>query len=186
MNRVVWLHCSEIDHGPVFSAVRRRPFVGSLEPGTPRLCVASSVARCFAARFFYPGRPVYVYASKERRAVNPGARLVWDIAVTRERWLIPPVSLSRVAVVPPGVVDDSMAVMMRLLCRRVARGESGVTLVERALGLHEAVRAFASLPSVPGVLWYTKSDLAFCRLFAERFPEMLSGAPGLPGATVPA
>lgn len=90
-----WLHCSQRDHGERWTAERIAPIRwSSKEPPVPRLCVAPTVATCFAAAVFLRG-PVHVYrTAKPRRAVAP--RGVWDECITRERWLIPPVEMIRI------------------------------------------------------------------------------------------
>lgn len=91
MKRRHWFHCSSKFLGETFAAERRPPMhMAQREPSTPRLCVAPSIAECFAAVLFGDAKPVYCYRTeKPRRAVTP--RGVWDECVTSERWLIPPV-----------------------------------------------------------------------------------------------
>jgi hypothetical protein len=88
-----WWHCTSTYHGEVFRAARRIPAHASdAEPAVPRLCVSPSIAECFAAVLFKQDKAVYCYRTESpRRAVMP--RNVWDQAITRERWLIPPVKL---------------------------------------------------------------------------------------------
>lgn len=90
MKRQHWFHCTSDNHGPVFVAKRRAPkHMSQNEPSTPRLCVAPTIARCFAAVLFKEFRPVYCYRTeKPCKAVKP--RNVWDQVVTGEHWLIPP------------------------------------------------------------------------------------------------
>ena len=107
MKRRHWYHCTSKNHGPVFQPVRRPPVSRGLkEPVTPRLCVASTVARCFTAVLFNRG-PVYVYKTeKPRRAIK--AVGVWDAPVTMERWLIPPVTLVLDRVIPESTVEEAL------------------------------------------------------------------------------
>ncbi len=93
MKRQHWFHCTSTNKGPSFVADLRAPLHMSVkEPATPRLCVAPTISECFAAVLFDARKPVYCYRTETpRRAVAP--RDVWDEAVTRERWLIPPVKM---------------------------------------------------------------------------------------------
>lgn len=98
-----WYHCTQDDHGPTWVPERRRPrIIGTNEPPTPRLCVAPTIACCFVASLFLRrGQPVYVYQpEKPRRGINPGRKLVHDVWITREHWLIPPVTMVRTQVIP--------------------------------------------------------------------------------------
>lgn len=93
-------HCTTADFGPRWTAARVCPrFVGPREPRTPRLCVAPSVPGCFAARLFDQNQPVWVYRTVRPHRGN-GPVGVWDAPLTGERWLVPPVELDRVGVVP--------------------------------------------------------------------------------------
>jgi hypothetical protein len=88
--RGVWLHCSDEDHGPTFTARRHVPkWASGPEPETPRLCVSDTVAGCFAARMFAMGRPVYVYRTARPVRANPPVK-VWDAKLTGEMWIVPP------------------------------------------------------------------------------------------------
>lgn len=101
--RRFWFHCSAVSHGKEWEAVRRCPRVPDAEPKTPRLCVAESIAQCFAATVFCHGGPVYVYVNERpRRAVTP--RGVWDAIITHERWLIPPVRMVLARIIDPETV----------------------------------------------------------------------------------
>lgn len=102
-----WYHCSSTFLGDAFEAKRRPPLhFDRREPPTPRLCVAPSIAECFAAVLFSVGKPVYVYRTeKQRRAVTP--RAVWDAVVTREGWLIPPVRMILDRVIAADDVDKA-------------------------------------------------------------------------------
>jgi len=84
------------------SVERRAPsLIGEKEPRTPRLCVAPTVAACFAARLFEKSAPVRVYAG-EFSAIKPCS--VWDAKITGERWAIPPHKLTHVHTVPADIV----------------------------------------------------------------------------------
>lgn len=99
-----WYHCSEIFHGEEWIATRkhRLRIKSDKEPDTPRLCVCSTVAACFAARMFL--NEVYIYRTKfPRRGISP--RGVWDKEITGERWLIPPVELILIDTISKEVVD---------------------------------------------------------------------------------
>lgn len=124
MKRRHWYHCSSEFLGESFTAERRPPrHMAQREPPTPRLCVAPSVAECFAAVLFGDCKPVYAYRTESpRRAVAP--RGVWDECVTRERWLIPPVRMILERVIE---ADE------------VARAQTAVRLY------HEATRKNSSL-----------------------------------------
>jgi hypothetical protein len=53
---------------------------------------------------FYRNKPVHVYCTLlPRRAVNP--RGVWDKVITGERWLIPPVEMKLVEIIPEDLAD---------------------------------------------------------------------------------
>lgn len=100
-----WLHCTTRWHGQRWIAGRKVPEYVPHEPQTPRLCVASSVARCFAARLF--AGDVFVYRTETpRRSINPG-RDVADAIITRERWLVPPVVMILDRVIPAGLVEKA-------------------------------------------------------------------------------
>ena len=109
-------HCSEIDHGEHLTVVRKTPkFPSSEEPPVPRLCVSPTVPGCLAGRLFDGLNPVHVYATpKPVRGITP--RNVWDEPITKERWLIPPAVLHRVATIP---VEDVREIMWRQLAFHV-------------------------------------------------------------------
>jgi hypothetical protein len=92
-----WWHCAETFHGMAWTARRVVPLCPPEEPRTPRLCVASSVARCFAARLFVTD--VYAYRTAKPRSALP-PRGVWDSRVTQERWIVPPVEMECVMCLP--------------------------------------------------------------------------------------
>jgi len=102
--RRIWFHCSEVDHGATLTIERRPPKHRlKAEPETPRLCVCPSVPECFGARLFFPGNGVHVYSTlKQRSGIKPIG--VWDCDYTREHWLIPPVTLSKVGFIKPYAV----------------------------------------------------------------------------------
>ena len=104
MKARIWYHCSGTDHGERMVAARRPPILRTeKEPLTPRVCVAPTIAACFAAVLFRTHRPVYVYRTESpRRAVMPVG--VWDQFLTRERWLVPPVTLVRDRIIQPDQV----------------------------------------------------------------------------------
>lgn len=93
MKRRHWFHCTENYPGPEFIARRIiPPFAGSNEAPVPRLCVAETVARCFAARHFTS--KVFVYRTEApKRVIIPNYNQVPDVSLTGERWLIPPVKM---------------------------------------------------------------------------------------------
>lgn len=102
-----WYHVSRIDHGEVFTAKRRHSHqscIPSKEPDTPRLCVAPSITDCLLAVVIEG--PGYVYKSPKRRGIP--AQSVWDKDLTQEHWLVPPVTLARVAVIPAETMALSM------------------------------------------------------------------------------
>lgn len=88
-----WWHCTSNYYGELWTAERRCPrHRADGEPDTPRLCVCPTIAECFAAVLFSRSRPVYCYRSEKRcHGVSP--KNVWDSAITREAWLIPPVNM---------------------------------------------------------------------------------------------
>lgn len=112
MNRKrLWLHCTQDDHGPRFTARRivppRYAATECNEPKIPRLCVCPTLAGCFAAQFFYTQKPVQVYRTVlPRSGIFPGRKRVWDCIITREHWLVPPVELEKVEVIPYEKFED--------------------------------------------------------------------------------
>lgn len=89
----------------MWTASRIVPQSGRDESKTPRLCVCPEVACCFAAACFRPNRAVYVYrTAKPAGSVRPVG--VWDSHITGERWLVPPVSMRLVSLIPAGVVHS--------------------------------------------------------------------------------
>lgn len=99
-NKRTWFHCSASYLGDSFAVLRRTPrHMATGEPPTPRLCVAPSIACCFASVLFRTGSPVYSYRTrKPSRGIAP--RGVWDAVITGERWLIPPTTLVLHRVIP--------------------------------------------------------------------------------------
>lgn len=85
--KINYYHCSTINHGQILVIKKQCPRLkADKETHTPRLCVAPTIAACFAARIFNHG-PVYVYKTiKPVNAVKPIN--VWDQCITKERWLI--------------------------------------------------------------------------------------------------
>lgn len=73
------------------------------EPPTPRLCVAPTVAQALVA-VWHEG-PVSVYVTEARRTVPPSG--VFDQCLTGERWIIPPVQLSRIGIIPADAVAEA-------------------------------------------------------------------------------
>lgn len=102
-----WYHCTTRDHGLTFVPARRGPLHhADREPDTPRLCVAETVAACFASVLFFPhGAAVFVYRTDRPRRAN-APRRVWDASITGERWLVPPVMMVKVDTIRPGVVEE--------------------------------------------------------------------------------
>lgn len=104
----LWYHCTQDDHGDQWTAERRPPrIMGSNEPPTPRLCVAPTLAGCFTASLFCRhGRSVQVYqTASPRSGIKPGRNLVNDCWLTREHWLVPPVQMVKVRVIPSEVAE---------------------------------------------------------------------------------
>lgn len=93
MQPTILYHCTTDNRGPTLVVDRRYPAWAKNEPATPRLCVAPSVAACFAARLFTGAEPtVYVYRTRRpTRGIKP--REVNDSSLTGERWLIQPAEL---------------------------------------------------------------------------------------------
>lgn len=111
--RRYWWHCTAEYHGATWIAERRCPKNCSRwEPKTPRLCVAPTIAECFAAVLFPVDRSVYCYRSEKKyNGVTPKG--VWDAVITREAWLIPPVRMLLVrTVAAPDVVRSQEFVRM--------------------------------------------------------------------------
>lgn len=105
-----WLHCTQDDHGPRFTARRIVPprYHEVNEPPVPRLCVCPTLAGCFSAQFFMRRGPVYVYrTTKETSGIFPGKKRVWDCIITREHWLVPPVEMVKIDAIPyEGKVEE--------------------------------------------------------------------------------
>jgi hypothetical protein len=114
-----WFHCSDRFHGMRWIAQRIAPTIIAIhEPKTPRLCVAASVARCFAARLFKGD--VYVYrTASPRRAIKPVA--VYDAIITQERWLVPPVEMEMSYVIPAPIVHRACGAMWERLEKKLAK-----------------------------------------------------------------
>lgn len=108
MKRNFW-HCSDVYHGETFVAERRAPKIkADKEPSTPRLCVCPALHGCFAARLFRYDVPVYAYrTAKPTGSVAP--KDTWDSVITRERWLIPPVTLVLVRTIDAAVCNRIQA-----------------------------------------------------------------------------
>lgn len=99
-----WYHVTDRRADAEWEAERRPPHCrGREEPETPRLCVSDAVARALAAVWHVGPGPVAVYVSEQRRTVPPSG--VWDTWATGERWIIPPVRLYRVAVIPRAAIE---------------------------------------------------------------------------------
>jgi len=99
-----WYHCTQHRQDATWQAERRPPITrAKSEPLTPRLCVSDSVARALAACWWT--RDVAVYVTEERRTVPPSG--VFDAVLTGERWVIPPVRLSLVGVIPFWAIDEA-------------------------------------------------------------------------------
>lgn len=97
-----WYHSSEINHGTSFISELRVPECISInEPKTPRLCVASTIARCFTSRLFV--KEVYVY--KCRCSAVP-AKNVWDSLITREHWIIHRQKMELDRIIPQSQVEN--------------------------------------------------------------------------------
>lgn len=99
-----WYHCTQDRACPTWTATRRPPITRSAsEPMTPRLCVSDSAARALDACWWT--RDVSVYVTEERRTVPPSG--VFDAVFTGERWIIPPVRLNLVGVIPFHAIDEA-------------------------------------------------------------------------------
>lgn len=97
-----WYHCTQYHKEPEWCAIRRPPLIrASTEPLTPRLCVSDTVARALSACWWT--RDVGVYVTEERRTVPPSG--VGDQVLTGERWIIPPVRLSLVGMIPIAAIE---------------------------------------------------------------------------------
>jgi hypothetical protein len=108
MNARFWFHCSNDDNGERWSLRPRRPSplrYGVAEPLTPRLCVAPTIASCFAATLFDMDKPVYVYrTATTRRGVKPVK--VWDQPITGERWIVDRVEMVRIETISAALADQ--------------------------------------------------------------------------------
>lgn len=101
-----WYHCSQLHREQSWTAERRAPQIrASSEPDTPRLCVAGSVAQALAAVWWT--RDVSVYVTEPRRTVPPAG--VFDACMTGERWIVPPVRLHLLCVIPFAAIDQAQA-----------------------------------------------------------------------------
>lgn len=111
MDRRILYHCTSRDWGlflPVKNQSPRFPARG--EPDTPRLCVADSIAGCFASRLYNPRRPLFVY--RTRRAMSGISPIgVWDSELTGERWLRPPTILICCEVLSAAIVRDAQSLI---------------------------------------------------------------------------
>lgn len=140
-----WFHCTTAWRGARWVAVPRVPNYVPHEPSTPRLCVASSVARCFAARLFRGD--VFVYRTETpRRSINPG-RDVADAIITRERWLVPPVAMIFDRVIPAELVEKASGPTWARLEAIIAQHPEGTPVIEMR-GLTHGLRAQSFLDAV--------------------------------------
>lgn len=99
-----WYHCTTDRAVTTWTAVRLAPITkASSEPSTPRLCVAPTVAQALSAAWWRSGKPVSVYITEQRRTVPPSG--VWDACMTGERWIIPPVQLTLLTVIPAAAIE---------------------------------------------------------------------------------
>lgn len=144
MNRRHFYHCTTDWHGPVLVVGRRTPRQpAQREPPTPRLCVSPTVACCFAARLFTLGRPVHVYRTERPcRGVTPVG--VWDVCITRERWLIPPMRL---------VFDHTIAADVAERC------QAGVRLYHATTKKHSDLRLRVAQYRTAALVLGTAQDL---------------------------
>lgn len=91
-----WYHVSRRSEAE-WVADRRPPLIRApSEPATPRVCVAPTVAQALAAVWHL--RPASVYVTEPRRTLPPSG--VFDQALTGERWVVPPVRLHLLGVIP--------------------------------------------------------------------------------------
>lgn len=120
-----WYHCTDRFMGERWTAERIAPRMhGADEPDTPRLCVCPTVGGCLTARLM--GGDVFVYrTAKPRRANRP--RSVHDAPITGERWLVPPVALELVEVLPGTILEPILGAV--------------VSHVQRHNGMSAAARA---------------------------------------------
>lgn len=106
----VLLHCSDEDLGPTLTAQRRLPrWPANKEPPVPRLCACRTLAGCFAARLFTLTRDVHVYSTLKPVGSNE-PKSVWDALITSERWIVPPLTLHKVQIVPAEQAMKAQAV----------------------------------------------------------------------------
>ena len=81
----LWHHVTDVYRGEILVAERRPPVLRTeSEPLTPCVCVP------------------------------PRRSWVWDVGITGERWLVPPVALELRSVVPAAVVRDVTAAWLRV------------------------------------------------------------------------
>jgi len=98
-------HCTTDYHGDVWEPEPRTPsHRAECEPDTPRVCVAPTVASCFAARLFAP-EAVAVYRSRAKPEQPVG---VWDQCITGEMWYTRPVKFRLHTLIREEVVSAIM------------------------------------------------------------------------------
>lgn len=134
-------HCTVDSTGRILQVARRKlQHRAYNEPVVPRLCACPSVAECFAARLFPPYKPVYVYRTmKQVKGITPTG--VWDAAITRERWLIPPMRLERFAEIPWDIVDAAQ-VAVRLYHQATRKKSSWELRLMQLLEATEVLGAY--------------------------------------------
>lgn len=113
MNPRHWYHCTDEDMGERWTAKRIVPPLvrQTSEPLTPRLCVCSTIARCFIARLMRHSRSVWVYRTEQPRRANRPPKSVWDRMITQERWIVPPCEMVLQRVIPEDVVWNANLAM---------------------------------------------------------------------------
>lgn len=151
-----WFHCSARFHGQTWTVGRTCPKnVSTKEPMTPRLCVASTIARCFAARLFRGD--VFVYRTKVPRSGLKPIR-VYDAVITQERWLIPPVEMVLHSIVQANMTERA--------CRRT---RDFIEIHDRAPGTFQRFQAFQDAIDALGPECSTSADRRFVTWGLERF-----------------
>lgn len=161
-----WIHIADQYHGDRWTAERMTPRnIGTNEPKTPRLYVASSITRCLAARYF--ARDAFVYrTTRERSAINPGRR-VWDQLITREHWIVPPVEMEMVGVIPHGIIQEIFD-----FARAPITEAKACNFRVRLEIFASAIRVMEGQPEFDAATMVVGSDRAFVRRALERMRSL--------------
>jgi hypothetical protein len=174
-----WYHCTDRRSDSEWVAQRRAPLIrADSEPETPRLCVAPSVAQALVAVWWF--RDVTVYITPMRRTVPPSG--VFDACMTQERWIIPPVKLTRVGVIP---FDSIHPVQLESDPREYPGYRAWERRAFRLEGLCRAVRAHLPDAHAPSVERFAAKcreffDAKQCELEEERAKQWGLDEPELP------